>query len=221
MFCSELAAFARSGVPNHWGDIMDLKADASLHPTACHHVANDGWSSGDRAPAPAPVDRAAFVAAMRDVAATVTIVTTDGPAGRHGATVSAFCSVSADPPTVLVCLNSTNQISARVRANGRFAVNILRASPQAADLARTFAGARDHEQPDRFCHAPVSGRADEGPSLAGATVLFCRLVAVQVQATHAVCFGQVLRIAPGTEGAAPLIYHNRDFASLAPLPTGG
>jgi flavin reductase (DIM6/NTAB) family NADH-FMN oxidoreductase RutF len=48
------------------------------------------------------VARDPFIRAMRGVANSVAIVTTDGVAGRHGATVSAFCSVSADPPSVLV-----------------------------------------------------------------------------------------------------------------------
>lgn len=38
------------------------------------------------------------IEALRDVASSVSVVATDGAAGRHGATVSAFCSVSADPP---------------------------------------------------------------------------------------------------------------------------
>ena len=51
--------------------------------------------------------RSAFVDAMSRVASTVHIVTTDGPGGRVGATVSAMTSVSADTPmpTLLVCLN--------------------------------------------------------------------------------------------------------------------
>ena len=48
---------------------------------------------------------------MRQVAATVTVVTTDGPAGQAGATVSAFSSLSADPPSVLVCLKADTRIA--------------------------------------------------------------------------------------------------------------
>ena len=60
------------------------------------------------------VSRERFVGAMREVAASVTVVTTDGPCGRHGATVSAFSSVSADPPTVLVCLHADSRIAKAV-----------------------------------------------------------------------------------------------------------
>ena len=61
-----------------------------------------------------------FINAMRTVASSVSVVTTDGPVGRHGATVSAFCSVSADPPTLLVCLNSGSRIARTVAENGQF-----------------------------------------------------------------------------------------------------
>ena len=56
--------------------------------------------------------RDAYVHAMRRVASSVAVVTTDGPAGCHGATVSAFSSVSADPPTILVCLRGGSRIAA-------------------------------------------------------------------------------------------------------------
>ncbi|TIW51814.1 MAG: flavin reductase, partial [Mesorhizobium sp.] len=47
----------------------------------------------------------AYRDAMAHFAGQVHVVTTDGPAGRRGATVIAACSVSDTPPTVLVCLN--------------------------------------------------------------------------------------------------------------------
>ena len=53
--------------------------------------------------------RQAFIDAMRQVASTVTVVTTDGPEGQAGATVSAFASLSAAPPSVLVCLKAGTQ----------------------------------------------------------------------------------------------------------------
>lgn len=46
-----------------------------------------------------------FVAAMGNAATGVTVVSTEGPAGHFAQTVSAMCSVSADPPSLLVCVN--------------------------------------------------------------------------------------------------------------------
>ena len=78
------------------------------------------------APAYSDQRRNAFIHAMRGVAASVMVVTTNGKAGRRGATVSAFCSVSADPQTILVCLNKSSEIADAVAENSLFNVNILR-----------------------------------------------------------------------------------------------
>ena len=60
---------------------------------------------------PEPVAAAAFVEGMRGAVTGVNIVTTDGAAGRFGVTVSAFSSVSAEPPMVLVCINQRSPVS--------------------------------------------------------------------------------------------------------------
>ena len=52
-----------------------------------------------------PVASQDFRAAMGLAATGVSVVTTDGPSGRFGLTVSAVSSVSADPPLVLICIN--------------------------------------------------------------------------------------------------------------------
>ena len=70
----------------------------------------------------AEIDRAAFREAMSHFAAAVCLVTTDGPAGRRGVTVTSVCSVSDDPATLLVCLNRSNAANARFDENGVFVV---------------------------------------------------------------------------------------------------
>ena len=50
-------------------------------------------------------ERDMFVAAMGHVAAPVAVITTDGPAGRFGITVSSVTSASADPPMMMACIN--------------------------------------------------------------------------------------------------------------------
>ena len=93
------------------------------------------------------VDRASFIKAMRNVANSVTVVTTNGEAGCHGGTVSAFCSVSADPPTVLVCLMDSSRIAQTTLQNGNFCVNVLPYASQ--HVADRFAGRHDNEVADR------------------------------------------------------------------------
>ena len=69
--------------------------------------------------------RSTFLTAMARTAAAVAVVTTDGQAGRFGQTVSAATSVTADPPTLLVCLFRKTSVAEAVQANGCFAVNVL------------------------------------------------------------------------------------------------
>lgn len=55
-------------------------------------------------------DKQSFRDAMAQVGAAVNIITTDGPAGRAGFTASAVCSVTDEPPTLLVCLNRSASV---------------------------------------------------------------------------------------------------------------
>ena len=100
------------------------------------------------APAHFDQQRTAFIHAMRGVAASVTVVTKNGKVGRRGATVSAFCSVSTDLPTILVCLNKSSGIADAVAENGLFNVNILRNDQ--AMIARRFAGNDNSQLIDRL-----------------------------------------------------------------------
>ena len=148
-------------------------------------------------------DRQEFIKAMRSVASSVSVVTTDGPAGRHGATVSAFCSVSADPPTLLVCLNSGTRIAQTVAANGQFAVNVLPETERAT--AERFAGWRDED--DRFQGADWN--EGDCPALNGATVFFCTVEETSIAGSHHVFFGRVEAIQEGQ--ARPLTYFDGAF----------
>ena len=140
-------------------------------------------------PTPQPAARAAFIAAMRRVAASVSVVTTDGPAGRQGATVSAFASVSADPPTVLVCLRAESRIARAVTANGRFAVNVLPLNCTA--IANRFAGLEDAHIPDRFQGISCFGDPGQPPAIEGATVFSCAIDQIVNAGSHLVAFGIV------------------------------
>ena len=53
------------------------------------------------------VDATAFKKGMRHLAASVTLITTRHRDLRGGLTATAVCSVSAEPPQILVCVNKT------------------------------------------------------------------------------------------------------------------
>lgn len=156
--------------------------------------------------------RAAFITAMRRVAASVTVVTTDGPRGRHGATVSAFSSVSADPPTVLVCLHAKSRIAAAVEANGRFCVNVL---PEHSDgIADRFAGAHDSQIADRFSGIACRGADGTPPRIEGATSFACTVDNVVLSGSHLVVFGRVDAVGQGER--EPLTYLDGAYHRVLP-----
>ena len=86
----------------------------------------------------ASVSRTEFRNAMARVCAPVNTVTINGPAGRGGITATAMCSVTDEPPTLLVCMNGRSAQAQLFPANKRFCVNVL--TPEHRDLANLFAG---------------------------------------------------------------------------------
>jgi flavin reductase (DIM6/NTAB) family NADH-FMN oxidoreductase RutF len=89
-----------------------------------------------------------FIGGMRLAASGVSIVTTRTPEGWAGVTVSAVCSVSADPPALLVCINQLSRLARAVVASGVFCVNLLSDEQQA--LSELFAGRAPAPEGDRF-----------------------------------------------------------------------
>ena len=152
-----------------------------------------------------PVDRDSFIAAMRQVAASVTVVTTNGAAGKHGATVSAFASVSADPPTVMVCLRSESRIARAVEENGCFAVCVLPHS--GAETAMRFAGNDDLQVDDRFAEIPHQDWA--APHIADTTSFSCDVDKAVQSGSHTAFFGVVTWA--GTADEDPLLYFDGKF----------
>ncbi|MEX0304041.1 MAG: flavin reductase family protein [Leisingera sp.] len=156
-------------------------------------------------------DRGAFIAAMRQVASSVTVVTTDGPAGAAGATVSAFSSLSADPPSVLVCLRSGSRIARAVTSNGAFCVNVL--PEDASGTAQAFAGSFDDLRSSRFQDVPLN-ETPCGAVLAGATAFACEVQKTMVHGTHTVFVGNAAAI--NDAGLRPLTYMDGAYHMVRP-----
>jgi flavin reductase (DIM6/NTAB) family NADH-FMN oxidoreductase RutF len=157
------------------------------------------------------VKRDAFIAAMRGVASSVSVVTTAGPAGRHGATVSAFCSVSADPPAVLVCLRADSRIARSVTANGAFCLNVL-AEP-CSDVAARFAGCHDDAVDDRFDGIAHDDAPTHGPAIDDATVFRCELGETTDFGSHRIFVGRVVDLRAGS--SPPLTYLDGAYRCIA------
>jgi flavin reductase len=152
-----------------------------------------------------------FLHAMSRCAATVSVVTTDGPAGRAGVTVSAMTSVSADgaAPTMLVCINEGASAAAPILENACFGVNVLGAEQQ--DVSDTFAGRTGPPGGDRFARIRWTAGETGAPLITGALAVFdCRLQSADLVGTHHVIIGAVQRVRVSETGT-PLIYGMRRY----------
>ena len=152
--------------------------------------------------------RDAFVHAMSRCAATVSVVTTDGPAGRAGLTVSAMTSVSADgdTPTMLVCVNRGASAAGPILANGCFAINVLATGQQ--DVADLFAGRTGAA--DRFAGRRWDVLETGAPILDGLAGFDCTVQSSDEVGTHLVLIGAV-RAVRVAEAGTPLIYGMRSY----------
>jgi len=156
-----------------------------------------------------------FLEAMSRAAATVSLVTTDGPGGRAGVTVSAMTSVSADgaAPTMLVCIREDSPTAPAILANGCFCIAVLRSDQ--AGLADVFARRQPAPGGDKFNAATFAPMATGAPVLARPLAAFdCRLVSGERVGTHHVFIGEVAAVAVGD--GQPLLYGNRAYQRPAP-----
>ena len=145
--------------------------------------------------------------AMACLGAAVSIVTTDGPAGRAGFSASAVCSVTDDPPTLLVCLNRGSSAYASVIENGVVCVNVL--SSRHEHLSRLFGGKVPADV--RFAAATWSTLATGAPVLAdGAAAFDCRIMETVNVGTHDVLLCRVVALR-SSDCADSLIYFGRDY----------
>ncbi|MCG7372819.1 pyrimidine utilization flavin reductase protein F [Pseudomonas luteola] len=148
--------------------------------------------------------------AMARLGAAVNIVTTDGPQGRAGFTATAVCSVTDEPPTLLVCLNRSASVYPIFKANGTLCVNTL--SSEHKVLSNLFGGKTGMEE--RFATACWNTLITGSPALEGAVVSFdCRIVSINTVGTHDVLLCEVVAI-ERQDDVDGLVYFNRSYQDL-------
>ena len=158
-----------------------------------------------------PVDVRLFTSAMRRAATPVSVVTTAGPGGRFGVTVSSLCTASADPPQVLVCVHLGGPTAPAVRTNRCFAVNILDSTHR--HVADSFAGRIERWRNDRFACDQWATLSTGAPVLAdGLLLMDCQLTQELVVSTHAVFVGTVVGLQ--SRDGAPLLYSDQAYRTL-------
>ncbi|WP_208993131.1 flavin reductase [Roseibium sp. TrichSKD4] len=167
----------------------------------------------DAQPASNELTSQVFREAMSCVPAAVHVVTTDGVAGRCGATVSAFCSVSDDPPSVLICLNRSTRMHSTVLQNRVFCVNTLCDGHE--NVSDVFAGRGDMAMEDRFSQLAWTPLATTCPALDEASLnIDCEIFSLTEMGTHSVIIGKVLDIRMREPGDS-LLYFKRGYTSVS------
>jgi flavin reductase (DIM6/NTAB) family NADH-FMN oxidoreductase RutF len=145
----------------------------------------------------------------------VTVVTTRLGKRRHGLTVSAFCSVSVEPPRVLVCLNNESDSKPLVERSGVFAVHIL--GTQQAALGTRFAKL-EASPADLFEGLHTREEATGSPILGECLAwLDCQVETALSVGSHTVFVGAVQAAGLAAEGE-PVLYYARAFRSLDSEP---
>jgi flavin reductase (DIM6/NTAB) family NADH-FMN oxidoreductase RutF len=158
------------------------------------------------------LDNLVFRQVLASFPAGVVIVTAlDGHDRPAGLTVSAFSSVSAEPPLVLVCLDEGSNTLAAVRESGAYTVNILASGRQ--ELALLFASKRE----DKFDTVPWrAAELDQGGPILhedSAAHAVCEVRNWVEAGDHMVLIGEVVEA--GFDDRAPsLLYHRRTFGSI-------
>ena len=153
-----------------------------------------------------------FLNAMSRAANTVSVITTDGDAGQAGVTVSALSSVSADRPSLLVCIHQQSPACQAIRQNGRFCANLL--SEDQADLSDRFAGRRPAPGGDKFAGVAWSRLANGSPALEGAVAAFdCTVMKCIEWGSHVIFIGDVVDVEIGRTAARALVHADREYAT--------
>jgi len=150
--------------------------------------------------------------ALRHFASGVTVVTALYDDEPYGITVSAFSSISLEPPIVMVSISNDSPIAARIISAERFGVNILSAAQ--SGTARRFA----ESIPGREKFAGVEAMMIENgsPRLVGTLAwLDCVLCETLEVGTHTIMLGRVLEAIAPPEPDDPLLYYHRDYRTLA------
>jgi flavin reductase len=162
------------------------------------------------------LDKAKYRNGMARLAAAVNLIATDGEAGRHGFTASAVCSVSDEPPTLIVCMNRQARTNNHFKDNGVLSVNVLRSEHE--KLSGLFAGGAKSSQ-ERFAAAEWSTLSTGAPVLSGASACFDCVVDRSIEVgTHTVFICTVIDMMV-FDCADALVYLNRRYHCVPDLVT--
>ena len=156
------------------------------------------------------IDGNQFKQALRNWASGVTVVTTKSePHGLQGMTVSAFSSVSVEPPQVLICINQATGTAKGICESMVFSVNIL--TKEQESVSNLFAD--PSSAAERFTKVDWEERITGSPlHTERQASLDCRVVEKFTASTHWIVIGEVQQAV--LRSGDPLLYYNGDYRHL-------
>ena len=157
------------------------------------------------------IDPATFRSVLGRFASGVTVVTVrDSQLYDHGMTVSAFCSLSLEPPLVLICIEKSASLHGVIATGdgaARFAINILESKQE--EVARRFA----EEHANRFEGVGFTRGVTGAPILEDClAVIECEVQSRHPAGDHTIVIGTV--IGSATSEGSPLLYYRGGYATL-------
>jgi flavin reductase (DIM6/NTAB) family NADH-FMN oxidoreductase RutF len=168
----------------------------------------------DAAVTETPISADVFKQSMRLLAGGVCICTTAKGGERLGLTMTAVCSLTLEPPTLVVCVNRDAGAHDMMRATKRLCINFL--ASEHVELAELFSSV-SFKGSGRFDPAKWTDMASGVPALNSAlAALDCEIIREMSVGQHSVfiCEVKAARLNPDKE---PLVHFNREFCELLPI----
>lgn len=162
-----------------------------------------------------------FLTAWRKHSSSVIAIATADAGNRYVMLATSICSVSAYPPSLLICVDQSASIHAHINRRGAFTINVLAAEDR--DLA-------NHISTNSGCERFTQGKwqeiqsADENidglPWLSTAqSSIACRVKLSSAYGTHTIFIGNVSMILGGNPEVDPLCYCNGSYQKLTRIET--
>jgi flavin reductase (DIM6/NTAB) family NADH-FMN oxidoreductase RutF len=147
-----------------------------------------------------------FKQGMRALIGAVNVIAVPDVDGEPGGlTATAVTSLSAEPPSLLVCVNTNSSIAPALTITKAFSVNVLAQGQE--DVAGAFGGQKNVRGKARFSYGTWTRSDHDIPLLIGARVNFeCAVEDVHTFATHLIVVGRVVEVYISPLPLKPLLY---------------
>jgi flavin reductase len=161
-----------------------------------------------------PISSDVFKQSMRLLAGGVCIVATNSGGEWHSLTMTAVCSLTTDPPSLIACVNRDAGAHGIMSATRRVSVNVL--MHDQTGLAELFSSSAI-KGPQRFDESKWVGMASGVPALIDAlAVLDCEVIQETEVGRHSVFFCEIRNVRLRPDGK-PLVHFDRAFCAVQPV----